>query len=725
MAKTTQNISSEFKYDIAKFSKLFSIQKPVESELAPAKTTVTYIDDGLKNNSKAPKTTSKSNVQALSENPISPVKEKIAEKQKASKSSENGSSSPISSFKDFIKKSQTLLSADSKDNTSQEINYELKNSTENKNQINTTLKGAAVNFIGVDEYSLEDFSTSNYSQAFGFILASAKTEDYFSTVKVETEDDSNVWEMSLLGKLFSTENYSRTETNSDQSNLEKWDSFWNDWHESSNYQALQQILKNSENVNKSINQLSTSREAAVSGIATVNHFLNLFGTSSEKSTSLLNSKTVSYETYLTGLASRVTTENTGKSADEEWNDFWKEVCSTETAKEIGATFIDAAAEWGTSIVKNIVNAFTNFSFINKSSEYPGDTKAAEQFNPALFPRTLNDTDGVKTAKDSFAVVFGNSEKPNKRVNLKTFELLPESKNTTEDGKVEDSNAAKLINTVTTASEKFIKKSLQLILDSQKETTTSTVSQIFDQFVANNPLLSTHQFVLTLPRLDSTGTDLTSAYLFRVKGITIPSVKRDTSKLLYGFTNTSAIVNNFAKATSKADLTFSCDKNMDVLEQLITVAGTGVHVKDKDEDYYNLSTVSDSDDHWSNIEGAANACLRVCNGRELAKIFNMTNKEFNFENKTFNDAAKLLNNDQELKTSTSSSTMNYAKLPVFTFENFRITNLDYNLKFDTKTKQPLSVKATATWTKMKVVWEDDQDLAYAEVDTEEIENSLMT
>ena len=248
-----------------------------------------------------------------------------------------------------------------------------------------------------------------------------------------------------------------------------------------------------------------------------------------------------------------------------------------------------------------------------------------------------------------------------------------------------------------------------------------MSTIFTDFVSKNPLLSQHQYTLTINRPNTVyelpiTEELYNTLEFRVKGITIPEAKRDTVNLNYGHTVTTVISKHQATMEHKADLTIICDRNFDIFEYLTRLAGLSVCENEldangnpKNDDYkiYNLSTVADSN---YSTDRPSTAVIRVLNGRSLAKEGNGENREYQFDKKDFSsDVFKF-------SRSSPKGAIQYAKLPVFVLSNFKVINLNPSFKFDSSSvgAKLLEIKATVSWTRMKVYWEADTDPFFSEI-----------
>lgn len=264
------------------------------------------------------------------------------------------------------------------------------------------------------------------------------------------------------------------------------------------------------------------------------------------------------------------------------------------------------------------------------------------------------------------------------------------------------------------------------------------SNLFRNWITKNPLLGQHQFNLTIKSLANSkitksldDIDILEKNLtFRVQGIKIPGIKRNVSNTTYGHSLFSNINNLQADVENKADLEIICDKNLDTLEYIIRLAGLGVcenFNENNQTKVYDLSTICDSN---FNEESYNCAILDVYNGRDLAKAIYMENPEWEFEEtgitkKVLNidyllDAKTNSSEDQKQSSSTSEKVV-YAMLPQFTFENFKIVNMDYSFSFEAgSSAKLLKLKTTCTWSKMYINWVSPEKRFYDET----VQNTLL-
>ena len=518
--------------------------------------------------------------------------------------------------------------------------------------------------------------------------------------------------------------------------------------------------------------------------------------------SLAESTVVSYETYLPKLATLANPYDTEQS----WKDFFGQIFSMDTLKEIGATFVDAGGEVLAALAKSLIPSVTGGrSLLNGATDTSKlgvkqlssilESSVKEKFDFKTV-HTQKDNNNVRdrkgfisdsNLKDDRKAVLGETEikrgsgddetliatvplkvdemfTKRQNWNKSTLEALDANLNT--EMTVAANNGQNYENdhdtrpNLDTLTEKA-KKSLRPREDAPDVTQVSTrlksfdretaadeianasrnlelsilhllgfpknpedlvdMSTIFTDFVSKNPLLAQHQYTLTINRPTTVyelpiTEELYNTLEFRVKGITIPEAKRDTVNLNYGHAMTTVISKHQATMEHKADLTIICDRNFDIFEYLTRLAGLSVCENEldadgrpKNDDYkiYNLSTVADSNyatDHPST------AVIRVLNGRSLAKEGNGENREYQFDKKDFSsDVFKF-------SRSSPKGAIQYAKLPVFVLSNFKVINLSPSFKFDSSSvgAKLLEIKATVSWTRMKVYWEADTDPFFSEI-----------
>jgi len=341
--------------------------------------------------------------------------------------------------------------------------------------------------------------------------------------------------------------------------------------------------------------------------------------------------------------------------DESWGDFFKKVFSKNTLKEIGSTFTDAAVEFGLNFIRSFIPSVT--------------------FNNVEDSKWESDFGKIQTSTISMALL-----------SLLGIDFSRDSKSSAD----------------------------------------KDVAKVLHDFVAKNPLLGQHQYTLRISKPkckvgNSISEDLYNEFIFRVKNVDFPTYQRTTANTSYGHSGMTLLTSLQATAKHEAVLNIICDRNFDVLEYLIRLTGLGICTTGelptneadlkKTTRIYNLSTVADS----SYTDELDTATLRILNGRDLLKANNMMNRETDYS-KTEPTAINLGFDDVP---GASRSLVTYGKLPVFLLENFKFVNLDYPLNFDSTKidSKLLEIKATVTWTKASVKWEEAGDPFYGSPESE--------
>lgn len=183
--------------------------------------------------------------------------------------------------------------------------------------------------------------------------------------------------------------------------------------------------------------------------------------------------------------------------------------------------------------------------------------------------------------------------------------------------------------------------------------------------------------------------------FRIKGLPIGSFDRQSAGINYGVQILNLIPNLQADSDYKAEITIICDRALDELEYLNLITGVGIYKGPGDYNptskatkVFNLSAVSDSDYSYCD-----DAYLRIRNGRDLMK--SLFAEELN---RDFGESEEI----QAI----------YYKVPVFHFHKFRIINTSNSFKFEHSNHKPLELKATVTWSRLNIDWEDPLDIYYS-------------
>ena len=630
----------------------------------------------------------------------------------------------------------------------------------------------AANGTYPDKSSLKSLEKGNYSvkpelaeggkvKGIGMpLLSTSSTEDYVSalayidsnrgTIKKGsfTPSEFIFEESNLSARLFSDKDGFMGEINNKLLNDENYHlTDWiKDWHEKSdNAAAYRQLVKDSQYVGVPVSKLAASDFNVSSANSLLSSVDNLFGSNLNSGTLKLHeSFSISYEKYLTSLK-KVNPYNN----KEPWDEFFKKIFSEETLTEIGSVFLDAASSFAIKLLNSLIPTFS----FGKVSEI-GDVKSllkgtkSDTFEKAiegdrtknkyvvngkeqvlvdfmetldkdykhllaitkLFQRDLEYWDETSITNTETAISFGT-----------TFDSFLDilTENYQDFQELESSAHIQSINENVPTVEFAL---MSLLGIKYTEDVAKDQSALFKDFVSKNPLLGQHQYTLRIKKHSAKNVDyipdkIYDELLFRAKNIEFPTYQRTTTNSIYGHSGLAQLPSLQASADNKAVINIICDRNFDVLEYLIRLSGLGICTTGGlplDEDTlkkvsrtYNLSTVAD-DSYSDNLSSAT---LRILNGRDLAKANFMENRELQFE--TQNVSALTLGLPEQ---GTSRGLVTYGKLPVFLFENFKIINLDYPLNFDSTKidSKLLEIKATVTWSKVKVKWEAATDHFYSSV-----------
>lgn len=427
---------------------------------------------------------------------------------------------------------------------------------------------------------------------------------------------------------------------------------------------------------------------------------------------LKRSNSVGFNNYLTNLNARLDTTNN----DESFVDFTKKIFSKDTLTEIGELSKTAAIDLGKDLLKSLI---PKISFNKKEDNLRKLPRRFSYEEDLLTKDILNIIGTLETVNEYTYQVIGHTKKYiigsanglADRLELAIIEKLGISTEHT---------------SVSTIYGETSKKYL-------KGFTRQDQSKLFENWITKNPLLGQHQYNLSIKSLSNqkiknnysdiaTTTDIEKDLTFRVQGIKIPDIKRNVSNSIYGYSTISTLNNLQAETENKAELEIICDKNLNTLEYLILLTGLGIceNINEKDnQKIYNLSTISDSN---FNEENYNYAILSIYNGRDIAKALYMENPEWEFEKTGISKDSLNINYDLDHKAPISkennkkskennkkyvskpSEKVIYAMLPQFTFEDFKIVNIDYSFDFETNTSAKLlKLKTTCTWSKMYIDW----------------------
>lgn len=645
------------------------------------------------------------------------------------KAKESSAGSTMRAFQSFLKK---IIETVSKvDTETYSVKTELGEGSKNEYSVSTSL--AEAEDLKVIPTPLASTAISESYVSTAAFLDSSRGTLQNGTIK---STDIVFKDVNLTSQVFA-----------ENSNLQKAENLgeWLDnWYGSSNEKALLKLVENSKNVGSSLKDLPVSRTNVASTNAMLTSLDNAFGWNLSKGTGqLLESKSVSYETHLKNL--ELTVDPTDRN--ESWGDFFKKVFSKNTLKEIGSTFTDAAVEFGLNFIRSFIPSVTfnnvedskwesDFGKIQlkgtENSKWKDDFKkqqdpTSEKPSLKIFlnGQTLKTEDGdFETYREAYFINPKQTEPPSKTT-VPDFISFLHGKGTKKialNSSVEESKDKynSLDQDATTTSMALLSLlGINFSRDS-KSSTDKDVAKVLHDFVAKNPLLGQHQYTLRISKPkskvgSSISEDLYNEFIFRVKNIDFPTYQRTTANTSYGHSGMTLLTSLQATAKHEAVLNIICDRNFDVLEYLIRLTGLGICTTGelptneadlkKTTRIYNLSTVADS----SYTDELGTATLRVLNGRDLLKANNMMNRETDYS-KTEPTAINLGFDDVP---GASRSLVTYGKLPVFLLENFKFVNLDYPLNFDSTKidSKLLEIKATVTWTKASVKWEESGDPFY--------------
>lgn len=592
------------------------------------------------------------------------------------------------------------------------------------------------------------------------LLSTSSTEDYVSALayidsnrgaikKGSLTPSEFIFEESNLStRLFSDKDGFMGEINKKLKDDENYHlSDWiKDWHEKSdNAAAYRQLVKDSQFVGVPVNKLAASDFNVSSANSLLSSVDNLFGSNLNSGTLKLHeSFSISYEKYLTSLKKLNPHDNS-----ESWSKFFEKMFSGETWAEIGSVFLDAASSFaikflnsfiptlvfgktsGIGDIKTLLKGTKSDTFekvvegdrsknkyvVNGKEQVLVDFMETLDKNykhllaiTKLFQRDLGYWDETSITNTETVISFENAFDGFLDILTENYQDFQE---------LESSSHIQSINENVLAVEFAL---MSLLGIKYTEDVAKDQSALFKDFVSKNPLLGQHQYTLRIKKHSAKNVNyipdrIYNELLFRAKNIEFPTYQRNTTNSIYGHSGLAQIPSLQASADNKAVINIICDRNFDVLEYLIRLSGLGIctsgglpleeNTLKKVSRTYNLSTVAD-DSYSDNLSSAT---LRILNGRDLAKANFMENRELQFEAQ--NVSALNLGLPEQ---GTSRGLVTYGKLPVFLFENFKIINLDYPLNFDSTKidSKLLEIKATVTWSKVKIKWEAATDIFYSSV-----------
>lgn len=710
---SNQNVSIQAQKAISNFSNLFSGKKNQVAEQKSFTINKPRIEDG---------------------HVVYTATEPILSNKKSTKSTSSSDTSAINGFKSFLKAAGVKNLKDSE--TTKDYN------------VKVALDGLQpeVSFSGSIQYTVDhdyfvfpqsylaDLSETFQDSFTGSLVLDRDSFDATFATKLSKVDSSFDVYWQLLASINGRENPKK---------LTPVNAFV--------FPKLQNLPKSDLTV-KSTNTLATALD-------------NLIGKDffAKSTNNLLQSSVVSYENYLTKSLTKVDPHNDAQS----FGDFLKDVFTVDLLKEVGEVLLDAVKQYGKDLLNSLIPSFKlPIKDLTKlGNDYKGMISGTSTDSELTAKGRLGADLGLSAEKEkafqesiktedapqvtditNISTKFVNWQTSN--VNVETVNdynvpLLEKVVKTVKDdnGSTIDLYEYKVIEAVNKKfkehpaelydsilkqdwkNSKHVKSNLARfvefalldeagIVEKTDKDYIEAQSQLFDNFVAQNSLLGQHQYRLNIGKATfaEISEDLYNGFQFRARGIELPDLQRPVTDSLYGHTVLSMHSSLQANSEHSANITFICDRNFKTLEYLSRLAGLAIKI----DDHYNLSTVYDSS-YTEDNDTTATICID--NGRTLTKAVNFENREWQFE-KEAPIAANLGLKGVVVNEATKQDVpkVTYAKLPVFLLEHFRIINLDYSFKFDSTSvdSKLFEIKATVTWTKVKVKWETPADIFYSPV-----------
>lgn len=465
--------------------------------------------------------------------------------------------------------------------------------------------------------------------------------------------------------------------------------------------------------------------------------------SSTDSAMLMDSKVISFAKHLNLEHVKI---------DKKWDTkFWKKLFSTDTLKEIGATFTDLGAEIGAGFVKSLLSAtsfskpYTNWGEITFGEgvqvSNSDDTKAI--IESILGKELDNGLKGVKkgdvlSSTNNFIVTKNGRHVLEFRKSSSTLANDRDKNNKTDKGFVAQNRTQvdDTLSAVTGVSEHGVAYDFDADLESIFETDFEPdYTSHLQKIIAQDPLLSQFQYDLIIKQktvnkrpmfpneiMGFNGNE--KGYTnYRITGITFTGNNRSSNTSHYGVGLLAAYPDLQAGADHKAELTILVDRQATVLEGFLSLAGTAmVRIDENGNTYLDLSTVAESPT-W-NTDTVAEILIR--NGRDLRKALFLENPDWQLDEGVKVGTVKQVtgydsggyNPDRKATESTTSDgkkkfVQKYNLVPVFTFKNFRVINTDYNLNFKSEDSKPFEMKVTVTWSQMSMSYKPAEDIYKAE------------
>lgn len=251
------------------------------------------------------------------------------------------------------------------------------------------------------------------------------------------------------------------------------------------------------------------------------------------------------------------------------------------------------------------------------------------------------------------------------------------------------------------------KNLRNLINSQIEKDLDD-TLAFKRLMESDPLLSTHQFNLKIMTkkdfIDNASNQEAADYKktklisYRVKGFTIPEIKRPQVSKPYGTNSLSLMVNRIPKMEYKANLEIICDKELKVLTNLLDITGSAFREYYSELPEGNLYVDNDPTKYTKN------ECEAIYNLSSIptGKVFENTGEYFK-DSVVFLEVLRGNVLAREAGLYIEDREENPVDTPVFVFQNFKILSLDYDMAFSASTTSPknLILKVEVGWTKMSI------------------------
>ena len=251
-------------------------------------------------------------------------------------------------------------------------------------------------------------------------------------------------------------------------------------------------------------------------------------------------------------------------------------------------------------------------------------------------------------------------------------------------------------------------------ESKKWESVVNPSLIFSNLLRDQ-LISQYQFnMFFIDSKDSidnvTDKELAAASLvsYRVKGMSIPEYSRPIQKQNFGNMQLSLMVNRIPTAEFRSTWEFTCDRELNIFENILAQTGSGTKVFKNGENlkYFNGEVVKDKmTDYTAKCESlwdlSTGPTSRLSDGYSTEKL-GIGSRESGSVLILKVISAKELSNDYVLDMSVRPSGNYDLNLPIFIFEGFKILTMDYNLDFvPGDSENCLNIKSEVSWKRMYI------------------------